>query len=261
MAYSITQFENNLTNSLVALDNNFITFGALVPIPCSVAGQNTLTLTPNAAGLVPTPTISVYTTDMIFSGIAAQSNNGAVTATVGSVGALPVYKDGPGGPVVLSGSEIIGLCAFSLRYDAALNAGNGGFHLISTTAGNQTALSQSSIQIGATSGNATITNMLSGAAALTFTATPGWLSQDQFFTLTGPAGQPALLPAPGDFVQVSPPSLAANGVTFWGQCTALASLNSTSSVATMSIRLVNAASASLASNSGSYRWVATRMVP
>ena len=55
MAYSITQFENNLVNSLVALDNNFTTFGALVPIPCSISGTNTLTLTQNAVGLVPTP--------------------------------------------------------------------------------------------------------------------------------------------------------------------------------------------------------------
>ena len=47
MAYSLTQFENNLTNPLQALDNNFTTFGALVPIPCSVAGTNTLTLTQN----------------------------------------------------------------------------------------------------------------------------------------------------------------------------------------------------------------------
>jgi len=38
MAYSITSFQNNLTNSLVALDTNFITYGALVPIPCSIVG-------------------------------------------------------------------------------------------------------------------------------------------------------------------------------------------------------------------------------
>ena len=68
MAYSITQFENNLTNPLVALDNNFTTFGALVPIPCTVAGTNTLTLTQNSAGLVPTPTISAYTTNMTVLG-------------------------------------------------------------------------------------------------------------------------------------------------------------------------------------------------
>jgi len=50
MAYSITQFQNNLTNSLVALDTNFITYGALVPIPCSIVGTNTLTLTQNVVG-------------------------------------------------------------------------------------------------------------------------------------------------------------------------------------------------------------------
>jgi len=105
----------------------------------------------------------------------------------------------------------------------------------------------------------TLTNLLSGnSPTLTFTATPGWSSQDQTFTLTG---LPPAVPAPGDFVQVSPPSLAATGVSYWGMCTALGSLSSVASVATVNIRLVNSASASLASNSGVYRWMATRAVP
>ena len=45
MGYSITQFEGSTTASAVALDANFTTFGALVPIPCGIAGTNTLTLT------------------------------------------------------------------------------------------------------------------------------------------------------------------------------------------------------------------------
>src|SRR6266852_3503590 len=136
MVYSITQFENNLTNSLVALDNNFITYGALVQIPCSITGTNTLTLTQNAVGLVPTPTIAAYTTDMLFSGIAAATNTGAVTATVGSVGFINVYKDTAAGPVVLTGQEIVAGNAISLRFDSALNSGAGGFHLTSSTAFN-----------------------------------------------------------------------------------------------------------------------------
>lgn len=258
MAYSITQFENNLQNSLVALDNNFTTFGALVPIPCTIAGQDTLTLTQNATGLVPTPTISTYTTDMLFSGVATQTNNSAVTATVGSVGFLPVYKDGPSGPEQLTGSEICGGNAISLRYDAALNSGNGGFHLISSTSINQTPINPRSVQIGQTSVNSTITNMLSGQVTLTFTATPGWSSQDQFFTLSG---LPPLLPAPGDFMLVNPPSLAATGVDFSIMSTVLGSLSSVASVATVAVRLQNSASASLASNSGIYRWSAMRQVP
>src|SRR5216684_3366170 len=242
MAYSITQFENNLTNSLVALDNNFTTFGALVPIPCTISGTNTLTLTPNAGGLVPTPTISAYTTGMLFTGIAITSNTGPVIATVGSIGTRQVYKDTLIGPSLLSGTEIVGNCAIALFYDAALNLGAGGFHLIATTAQTNSFIAPSGIQLN---GGATLTNLLSGnSPTLTFTATPGWSSQDQIFTLTG---LPPAVPAPGDFMQINPPSLAATGVSYWAMCTALGSLSSLLSVATVNVRLVNSASASLAS--------------
>jgi len=257
MAYSITQFENNLTNPLSALDNNFTTFGALVPIPCSVAGTNTLTLTQNAAGLVPTPTIAAYSSNMLFTGVAAATNTGAVTANVGSVGALPVYKDTQSGPVALTGNEIIAGCAFSLFYDAALNSGNGGFHLRSTTAINNTALNVTSVQINA---NSTLTNLLSGnSPTLTFTATPGWSSQDQTFSVT--AALASALPAVGDFMLVNPPSLGATGIDVRGFVSGVGSISSVASAATITIRLQNAASASLASNSGIYRWAAIRSVP
>lgn len=270
MAYSITQFENNLTNPLAALDNNFTTFGALVPIPCTVAGTNALTLTQNSAGLVPTPTISVYSTNMLFTAIATATNTGAVNATVGSTGVLPVYKDTSAGPVALTGGEIVNACAFSLWYDPALNSGGGGFHLSSSTASvnapaSVSALSATSVQVN---GNSTLTNLLSGTSpTLTFTATPGWSSQDQTFSVT--AALASALPAVGDFVQVNPPSLGATGIDYRGYVTAtgvfsvsLASASfSNVSVATLNIRQLNAASASLASNSGVYRYVASRYTP
>lgn len=255
MAYSLTQFENNTTNELGALDNNFTTTQAALPIPCLVAGTNALTFTQSPAGQVPTTPITAYSTNMQFSGIAAATNTGAVTATVGAIGALNVYKDGPSGPVALTGGEIVALCAFTLRYDAALNSGAGGFHLISTTANSGIPATPSSVQVN---GGATLTALLSGTVALTFTATPGWSSQDQTFTL---AGLPPAIPAVGDFVQVVPPSLGAAGVGYSGMVQTVGSLSSTSSVATLSVRLLNAASASLASNSGVYRWTAMRTVP
>ena len=251
MAYSITQFQNNAINQLSALDNNFTTFGALVPIPCGIAGTNTLVLTQSAAGLVPTSTIQGYSTDMLFSGIAASTNTGPVTATVGSIGVLNVYKDTLAGPVLLTGNEIIANNAISLRYDAALNSGAGGFHLVSSTS------STGGIVVV---GNATLTNLFSGnSPTLTFTATPGWSSQDQTFSIT--AALASALPAIGDFVQVNPPSLGASGIDFRGFVLGTGSLSSVLSVATINIRLTNAASASLASNSGVYRYLATRTVP
>jgi hypothetical protein len=265
MVYSLTQFENNLQNSLVALDNNILTLSAAAPISCTVAGTNTLTLTQNGVGVVPSSAITAYMTNMSFSGIAAGTNNGSVTATVGSVGILNVYKDTSAGPALLTGGEIVQLNAFTLRFDAALNSGAGGFHLISSTQNTNSQINPSSLQIN---GNSTLTNLLSGnSPTLTFTATPGWSSQDQTFSVT--AALASALPAVGDFMLVNPPSLAAAGVDFRGFVTSagvfsvsLASASfSNVSVTTVNIRLLNAASASLASNSGIYRYAALRSVP
>jgi hypothetical protein len=265
MAYSLTQFENNLQNSLVALDNNILTLSAAAPISCNVAGTNTLTLTQNGVGEVPSSPITAYTTNMSFSGIASGTNTGPVTAQVGSVGIVSVYKDGAGGPVALTGSEIVLGNAFTLRFDAALNSGAGGFHLISNTASSGTAIAPTSVQVN---GNSTLTNLLSGnSPTLTFTATPGWLSQDQTFSVT--AALASALPAVGDFMLVNPPSLGAAGVDFRGFVTSAGVLSvslasasfSNVSVTTVNIRLLNAASASLASNSGIYRYAALRSVP
>jgi hypothetical protein len=262
MAYSITQFENNLTNPLAGLDNNFTTFGALVPIPCGMSGTNALVLTQNAVGVVPTPTISGYSSLMLFTGIAAGTNSTSVTATVGSTGVLNVYKDTAAGPALLTGNEIVTGCAFSLQYDAALNSGAGGFHLISSTATANNPIVASSVQVG----GSTLTNFASGSSpTLTFTATPGWSSQDQTFSVSTIFGNGSVLPNLGDFMQVNPPSLGAAGVDYRAYVTGVGSVSLVTlpsiSVSTINIRLMNAASASLASNSGVYRWAATRLVP
>jgi hypothetical protein len=269
MSYSLSQFENDLQNSLTALDNNFTTFGALTPIPCTLTGTNTIVLTQNAAGVVPSVVLSAYTTNVLFTGIAAATNTGPATAAAGTLPALPVYKDGASGPVPLTGGEIVAANAVSFRYDVALNSGGGGFHLTSSTATNGAAISPSAVRIN---GNSTLTNLSSGnSPTLTFSVTPGWSSQDQTFSIT--AALASALPAVGDFMMVNPPSLGASGVDFRGFVTglgafsvslgtgSLATLFTTTSVATLNIRLLNAASASLAGSSGIYRWAAIRSVP
>ena len=256
MSYSLTQFENNLQNSLVALDVNTQTLSAAAPIACSVSGTNTLTLTQNAVGMVPSSTLSLYSTNQTFYGIATATNTGPCTATVGSIGFLNIYKDTPSGPQALSGGEIIINNAFSLRYDPALNSGSGGFHLLSTTEITGAAISPASVQVN---GQSTLTNLLSGnSPTLTFTAAPGWGSQDQTFTLTG---LPPSVPAPGDFIHVNGPSLAAAGISYVGYVNSIGSLTSLLSVTTVSVRQINSNSLSLASNSGTFRWMATRTVP
>jgi len=255
MAFSLTQFENSATNQLLALDNNFTTVSAQAPIPCVVSGTNTLTLTQSSAGLVPSSPITAYAQNMLFTSVAAGTNTGPVTANVSVVGPVNVYKDSPAGPVLLTGNEIINKNAIALLYDAALNSGAGGCHLISSTSITQTAIAPSSVQIN---NKSIITELLSGSVSLSFSATPGWSSQDQTFTLTG---LPPDIPLVGDFMQVCPPSLAAIGVGYQGLVTAVGSLNSVSSVSTLSVRLINSASASIASNAGIYRWAAKRLVP
>jgi hypothetical protein len=258
MAYSITQFQNSVVAQAAALDNNFATFGALVPIPCTISGTNTLTLTQNGVGLVPTPTLSAYTTGMLFTGIASTSNSAGVTVQVGSLPALTVYKDILAGPSPLSGGEIIGLNAVSFLFDAALASGAGGFHLITATSSSRSPQIVQTLQVG-NNFLSTLTNLLSGSSpTLTFTATPGWSSQDQTFTLTGTIAQ---IPAVGDFLQVTPPSLGATGVSYDAMVLSTGSLSSVSSVATINVRLVNSASASVAANSGIYRYLALRAVP
>jgi hypothetical protein len=261
MAFSLTQFQNSAgPDQLSALDNNIVTLSAAAPISCSIAGTNTLTLTPNAAGLVPSSTLSGYTQNQLFTGIAPSTNTSSVTATVGSIGPLNVYKDTLAGPALLTGTEIVALTAISLRYDSALNSGAGGFHLTSSTA-----LANGPSSPG---GNSSLTNLISGnSPTLTFTATPGWSSQDQTFSIT--TGIASALPAVGDFVMVNPPSLGASGIDFRGFILGTGSFSvslgsaSFSEVytSTVNIRLLNAASASLASNSGIYRYVAQRFTP
>lgn len=261
MAFSLTQFANVVgSEPLSAIDGNTATLSAAAPIACSVSGTNALTLTPNAVGMVPSTALTAYVTNMTFSGIASGSNGGGVTATVGSLGVLNVYKGSNTGPVALTGGEIVAGCAFTLRYDAALNSGAGGFHVTSNTSTNNNPVAVSSLSFNSTS---TITNLLSGnTPTLTFTATPGLSVQDQSFTLTALAAAAAIsLPAPGDFIMVSPPSLPNAAVSFQGYTDAPASLNSTTSVVTVHIRLLNLASASLASNSGIYRYSAMRQTP
>lgn len=117
----------SLTNpDLPELDGNFAALGALVSIPCTVAGTNVIALTPLTLNV---PSVTTYTQYQTYIGIAAAGNTGPTTAGVGSLGVLPVYKDTALGPAALTGGEIATNNAIFLTYDSALNSGNGGFHL------------------------------------------------------------------------------------------------------------------------------------
>ena len=125
MALPVT-FAAQTTPTMPELDQNFAALGALTAIPCTVSGTNTITMTPAAN----TPTIAAYANYQPFSGVAAATNTGAATNAVGGLTALAIYKDSASGPVALAGGEIVIGNALYLVYDSALNAGNGGFHLL-----------------------------------------------------------------------------------------------------------------------------------
>lgn len=255
MALPVT-FAGLTTPTGLNLDQNFAALGALTPIPCTAAGTNTVTMTPAAN----TPTISAYADGNQFSGVAANTNTSAVTAQIGSLPALNVYKDSLAGPVALTGGEIIASNAFTLRYDAALNSGAGGFHLFTNTgfAGGTVAgpivigVSGGSVTASLSSANlsaptltgrslATVTKLMVGASAasltrllsalgtVTFTATPANSAQDQTFALPG-----ALI---RDSIALGLGTSTPGGAGFTGYMVADGTVN---------VRLVNPAVASIA---------------
>lgn len=125
-------FTGNIAPTGEELDANFAALGALTPIPCTVAGSASITLTPSAN----VPTVAAYSNYMQFTGVAPSTNIGPVTFQVGSLAALSGYKDTVAGPVLLTGNEIIANTKLLLMYDSALNSGAGGFHLISPPSAN-----------------------------------------------------------------------------------------------------------------------------
>lgn len=187
--FTITQFANDPTPDLSNLDENFEAFGVLAPVPCAVAGTNALTLTQNQASQASSVTVTVYENYLALCGIAAATNTGAVNAQLGSLPALPVYKDTVAGPVALAGNEIVAGNAFTLVYDSALNGGGGGWHLVwGVGAGNTITPSlvraSTGIQIGSTT-SPTLTAILAASATLTYTSIVPGSSQDQSFTVSG----------------------------------------------------------------------------
>lgn len=110
------------------LDTDLNAAGLLGTIPCAVTGTNALTMTPYTTPTIGTPPF-VLQAQVRVSGIVAVTNTGAVTANVGGLGALNVYADDVGGPTALTGGELQAGNYFTLSYDAALNAGAGGWHL------------------------------------------------------------------------------------------------------------------------------------
>lgn len=232
------QFANVTEATGQQLDDNFNTVGRLAPLGCAITGTNTLTLTLNPNQ----PTVPSYANYMQFTGIASATNTGAVTAAVGALAQLPVYKDGPAGPVALSGREIIQNCEITLLYDSALNSGNGGFHLYSMAmaALRETQVSLAGLQIG---GSTTLAAILSTTAAVTLGALLPQASSTATVNLTGCVA--------GDAVQVVPPSISV-GLVYQGYVLGAGSI---------AIIATNPSTGTITPVAGSHRVAAQRFAP
>ena len=235
-------------------DENFAAVGELVIAPCAIAGTNSLVLTPFANN----PTVSLYGNYMVFSGVASGTNTTAVTAQLLGLGTLPVYTDTAGGPVALTGGEIVIGNLVMLVYDANLGGGGGGFHLLSSsqvqhftslavsgllTAGTVSVsgavtaatVSATSLVVG---GGAAVKHVLSAAASLTFTSIVPGASQAQTITVTGAAV--------GDGVFLGMPASITDGVAYDGRVSA------TNLVV---VRATNATSGTVTPAAGTFRAV------
>lgn len=159
-------FSNQTQPNLAWLDVDLAEVGALTTLPCVIAGTNSLTLTQSAN----TPTIAAYANYIRFSGIIAVTNTSTVTAQVGSLAALPVYKDTSAGPVALVSGDLKSSNYVVLTYDSALNSGGGGFHVNAPSAGSGTGTVTSvATGTGLTGGPITTTGTLSLANAANLT--------------------------------------------------------------------------------------------
>ena len=95
-----------------------------VIVPCNVASaSNVLTLTPtlNKEGA------ATYGDHMTFSGVADATSTGSVTARVGELPTLKVYKDG--GSTQAGSGDIVSGRLYLFIYNSALDSGNGGLVL------------------------------------------------------------------------------------------------------------------------------------
>ena len=247
MAASITLFANQTAPTGPELDGNFASYTPLTMIPCVVAGTNTLTLTPLSGSAAATPAITAYQNYMVFSGVVTISNSGVTTLQVGSLAALPAYKDTALGPVALSGGELIAACAFTALYDSTLNSGGGGFHITTgpNTVGaslNVTSLTATStllvgtlasvtrLMVGASASS--VTRLLSGLGTLSFSITPANATQDQTFSLAGALAT--------DVISIGLPTNTPAGAGFTGFMAAAGTVN---------LRLVNPSTVTLAAAS------------
>lgn len=92
-----------------------------VIVPCVISGTNILTLTPTLATVGGT-TLANY---MTFAGVIANTSTGAVTAILGTLPAIKVFKSN--GAAQAGAGDLVATSLYLFTYNSALDAAAGGF--------------------------------------------------------------------------------------------------------------------------------------
>jgi len=232
MAGTITLFAALTAATGAELDADLTLVSNQAPIPVTVSGTNTLTLTQVGSGTT-VYAVTAYVQGMQFVGEFAGTNTGAMTAQLGSLSALAIYKDTPAGPVAMTGNECVTNNAFSLVYDSALNSGAGGFHAYTATGEIGATINPTAIKLGS---GTSFSTYLSTLASVTFTVAAANSAQAVTISLTGAV--------PNNNVMIGPPTNHPNGLALTGYVSASGSVV---------LAALNGTGASIASIAGSYR--------
>ncbi len=156
---------------MVELDQSIADLGALGIVPCTAAGTNIITLTPNAN----TPTISSYANYLQFSFVAVNTTTGNVTLQVGSLAALPVYA--ANGTTQLGSGAIVLNQFYVAAFNQALNSGVGGWEVVnSNSATGVTAGTFNTVTVdvtGRVTATAALRSYLAGMQLSTDSSSPG----------------------------------------------------------------------------------------
>ncbi len=108
-------------------DAMFTQVAAMVQIPCTATGTNSITLAP--IGNAPSSTnLSAYGNFNLFSFLAAGTSSSSVTAQFGSLANIPVYR--ADGTTQATSGDLVSGRPYGLMYASSLNSGGGGFYLL-----------------------------------------------------------------------------------------------------------------------------------
>jgi hypothetical protein len=176
MMGSLVSFANVVLAHTPDLDTNFNALGALVNIPCTASGTNTIALTPFAS--LTLPTVSAYTDQApVFSFFAAATSTGAITININGLGAKKLFKNN--GQTLAGSNDLISGALYQVSFKQSLDGGSGGFIIL-----NQVAMGAAAGSVPGKSRNTIMTGTADATVTVTADAIALWDGSLSFFTAT-----------------------------------------------------------------------------